>query len=80
MRCSDFIAFLWKYFENELSAEEREEFDSHLSICPACVNYLQNYRQTVEMGREAFASAPDDPVPQDVPEELIEAILASRKK
>jgi hypothetical protein len=34
MTCREFIEFLWKYESDELSAEEREQFDYHLTRCP----------------------------------------------
>jgi len=34
MTCREFIEFLWKYASDELSSEEREQFDYHLTRCP----------------------------------------------
>jgi hypothetical protein len=41
------------------------------------VGYLESYRETIRLGREACE--PDGPLPEEVPEELVEAILASRR-
>ena len=79
MSCREFIEFLWKYLEEDLPADERRTFDEHLAECPHCVRYLDSYRKTVSLGREAFTVAPPEgPVPTDVPEELVHAILAAR--
>ncbi len=77
MTCREFIEFLWKYESDELSVEERERFDYHLTRCPPCVRYLQSYRETIKVGKVALAPS-EEPVPADVPEDLIQAILSSR--
>jgi len=79
MTCREFIEFLWQYLSEELSAEERAKFEEHLARCQLCVRYLSGYKETILLGKAAFAY-PDDPVPDDVPEELVQAILASRAK
>jgi len=73
MTCQQLIDFIGRYRENELSSDERAEFDRHLEICPSCVAYLKTYEQTVLLTK---ASA-DDAVPPSVPESLVKAILAS---
>lgn len=73
MTCQQLIEFVGRYRENELAADERAEFERHLALCPSCVAYLKTYEQTVLLAK---ASA-DDPVPTDVPESLVKAILAA---
>ncbi len=74
LTCRDFIEFLDAYLEEELPADEREVFESHLSICPWCVDYLASYRETIRLGKAAFTD-PDGPPPADAPPELVRAIL-----
>ena len=74
MTCQQLIEFIGRYRDNELAEDERTEFDRHLAICPSCVAYLKTYEQTVLLAK---ASA-DKPVPPDVPESLVKAILASK--
>lgn len=76
MTCQQLIDFIGRYREDELSGDERTEFDRHLEICPSCVAYLKTYEQTVLLAK---ASA-DKPVPPDVPESLVKAILAAKTK
>jgi anti-sigma factor RsiW len=76
MTCQQLIDFIMGYLENQLPQEERSEFDRHLAVCPSCVNYVKTYERTVLLAK---ASA-DDPVPEDVPESLVQAILASQRK
>jgi anti-sigma factor RsiW len=77
--CRAFIEFIGQYLENELAQEEQEKFEHHLTHCPHCVKYLQSYKETIKIGKVALAPT-DEPVPTDVPEELIQAILSSREK
>jgi anti-sigma factor RsiW len=65
------------YLSGELPSEIVARFEHHLTVCPNCVAYLSNYRDTVALGRDAFV-AEDADVPGDVPGDLIQAILTSR--
>jgi anti-sigma factor RsiW len=78
MTCKDFIGFLHEYLEGELPADERALFEEHLSLCVSCVNYLSNYRDTIRLAQASLKDS-DEPVSDDVPEELIAAILTARK-
>ena len=77
MTCREVIDFLMEYLSGELSASERAEFEQHLAECPDCSAYLKSYEETIKLGKAVFAD-PEAQVPQDVPEELVQAILASR--
>ena len=79
MTCRELVDFLLDYLAGDLPAAERARFEVHLGACPDCVAYLRAYRATVELGRAAFAE-PDAPVPDEVPEALVQAILAAREK
>ena len=77
MTCREFTDFLMAYLDDELASDVRGAFESHMFGCQTCVNYLESYQATVALGR--FACAEDEPVPSDVPESLVQAILAARK-
>ena len=78
MTCREFAEFMAAYLSGELVPETTEQFERHLTVCPNCVAYLSNYRQTVSLGHQAFAD--DDAVlPDEVPDDLVNAILASRR-
>ena len=77
MTCRELVDFLMDYLENELPASETLEFEQHLRVCPACVSYLETYRLAVQLGRK-LCEYDDAPVPDDVPEDLVQAILRSR--
>lgn len=77
--CKELMTFLDGYVDETLSPEERAEFDRHLALCPSCVDYLQGYRTTIVLGRRAF-DEPEAPAPEDVPADLVRAILEARRR
>lgn len=79
MTCRELIDFLGAYFDGELSRDVRLRFEEHLAACPECSAYLETYRQTLKLAKDAFHEM-DDPVPADVPEDLVKAILSARRK
>jgi anti-sigma factor RsiW len=76
--CREFADFIADYLTGELSAEVRAQFEHHLQICTNCVNYLGGYKAAIALGKAAFEGT-DDLVPTEVPEDLVKAILASRR-
>ena len=79
MTCRELAEFIADYLAGALPARARTEFNRHLSLCANCRHYLAHYRTTVELGRRAFDDL-DREVSADVPEDLVRAILASRKQ
>jgi len=76
--CREFAAFIMQYVDGDLPTDVSASFDRHLSACENCRTYLTQYRATIAAGRSAFVDD-DAAVPDDVPEELIRAILSTRK-
>ncbi len=76
--CREFEEFINAYQESELPSRERSRFEMHLRVCRECRQYLAAYQQTIEVGRAVFTT-PDEPLPDNVPEGLIQAILKLRK-
>ena len=77
--CREFVEFLADYLAGELSPASQAEFEFHLSDCPDCALYLQSYEETIRLGKVACFDL-DAPPPVDAPEELIQAILAVRRR
>ena len=77
--CRDLSDFLMDYDSGELPETQKRLFEEHLDECPDCVRYLASYRATIKLGKSAFASD-DAPVPSDVPEDLVAAVLAARRR
>jgi anti-sigma factor RsiW len=78
MTCRDFADFLDRFITGELPAPLATQFEAHLGECQACRNYLDGYRKTMQASRAALG-AQGDPVPPQVPESLVKAILAARR-
>ncbi len=78
MTCREFVDFLMDYLGGELPTEQRTCFEQHLSECPDCATYLQSYEATIRIGKFMRAE-PSEPLPGDVPEDLVRAILAARR-
>ena len=79
MTCRDVNEFLMSYLDDELDRAQKDEFEAHLALCEDCVRYLETYRRTVELGRDAFTRA-EDPAEGVVPERLVRAIIAARER
>lgn len=75
--CRQFEEFILAYLESDLPARQQFVFELHLKVCRECRDYLAAYRCTIEISKRAFED-PDQPVPDDVPEDLVKAILAAR--
>jgi anti-sigma factor RsiW len=77
--CQELEGFMVDYLEGTLPKGQRRKFDLHLRMCPDCWRYLEAYKHTIALSQTACRD-PDAPVPADVPEELVKAILAAREK
>jgi anti-sigma factor RsiW len=78
LTCREFITFLSDYLSDELAYAPRKAFDSHLAKCLDCQKYLDSYQKTTRLGRAAYSNL-EKSFPEEVPEELIQAILTARK-
>lgn len=76
--CRELVEFLMDYVADELAAERRAAFDRHLSGCSPCHTYLRSYEATIRAGKRLF-ECESAALPPDVPEGLVQAILASRR-
>ena len=77
MKCRECDEFLVDYVAGELPADVLETFELHLSRCRNCRHYLEQYRATIKAGKSACEAVKAAP---QMPEELIQAILAARHK
>lgn len=78
MNCREFSEFVMAWLDGELPEEERSVFEAHIRDCPPCLNFLDTYRDTVRLGKSVWIE--DEPSLQEVPESLVQAILASRRR
>jgi len=79
LSCKHFVEFLDDYVAGGQPEEARKAFEDHINCCPPCLDFLNDYRKTIETSKKACCCGHKD-VPRDkVPEGLINAILAARK-
>ncbi len=79
MTCRELTEFLGDYIADTLGEQCRDAFKAHLQECSDCVKYLNSYRRTIELGKEAMAQPSISAAPLELPEGLKHAILAARK-
>ena len=77
--CREFEDFVQDYLADELPADEARRFERHMKICRECREYLAAYKVSLEVGQAALGP-PAAPVPDEVPEDLVKAVLDSRKR
>ena len=78
MTCRHLIDFIAAYLDDELPARQAMAFRMHLAMCSQCRSYLDSYKKTVALGKAALHPS-NDPVPKQVPADLVKAILAARR-
>lgn len=77
LTCNEFIDFLIDYYEGNLPDEQRQLFETHMDVCPDCVNYLDSYKKTVQIVQETMADSNAE-LDAEVPPGLVDAILAAK--
>lgn len=77
IHCREFEEFLIDYLDGSLPKSQRLKFELHLKMCRECREYIVAFKRTIEVSKRAFADL-DAPVPDDVPDDLVRAILDAR--
>ncbi|MBI3770206.1 MAG: zf-HC2 domain-containing protein [Deltaproteobacteria bacterium] len=72
MTCRELIDFLAEYVAGTLDVRERATFETHIADCPACIDYVRSYRETIRVARDTAAR---DATAAEMPRELTDAIL-----
>jgi anti-sigma factor RsiW len=54
LTCREIADFLADYLSGELPVDQAARFERHLAVCPACVDYIRSYRDTIRFSRAAF--------------------------
>jgi len=75
--CREFEDFVQAYVDGELSTQQQARFESHILMCRECREYLYAYKRSIEVG-QAVCTTENDMLPDDVPEDLIKAIVKLR--
>lgn len=48
-RCKNLVELVTAYLDGALSPEDKLRFETHLSQCHGCQNYLEQFRQTIRL-------------------------------
>jgi len=60
--CQEVIDLLTEYLEGGLTAVQTRAFDAHLSLCPACLEFLESVKKT----RTAVRTLRSDELPPEM--------------
>jgi len=77
--CREFEDFVLAYLDGELPAHQSRIFERHMRMCRECREYLAAYERALEVGRTALVPGANS-VPEEVPEDLVKAVLEARDK
>jgi anti-sigma factor RsiW len=77
MTCREVSDFLGDYMDGELLPDVRSRFEAHLLLCPTCAAYVRSYAEARRLARVSGSVLEQQLLPEDVPEDLVTAILAS---
>ena len=75
--CEEFEDFILAYLDEDLSAKQTFIFELHLKLCRECRDYLKAYRASMDLAKQAIEDE-SDLLPEHVPDDLVNAILAAR--
>lgn len=68
LSCPEMVELLTAYLDGALDDGERASFDAHLGLCPGCVTYFDQFRETIR----ATGRLAESDVPPAVMAELLE--------
>lgn len=69
LSCPEMLELLTEYLDGALDEEGRESVHAHLELCPGCVTYLDQFRETIR----ATGRLAEDEVPPHVMAALLDA-------
>jgi len=76
MACRELVEVLTEYLEGTLSQEDRRRLEAHLAECPNCVDYVEQFRQTID----ALGAMSPETIAPEAREELLEAFRGWRER
>lgn len=80
--CKEVFALLSEYLDLELPPETCREIQRHLTGCPACVDFAESLRSTIELCRRYRPAELPAPIGKHAREQLLAAysrMLENRK-
>ncbi|MGI9350954.1 MAG: anti-sigma factor family protein [Rhizobiaceae bacterium] len=79
LTCEQFEEFIVAYLDDELSSRQKFVFEMHLKLCRECREYLAAYRTSIAVTKSVLTDKEVFSL-DEVPEDLIEAVLAARSE
>ena len=78
LTCREVEEFMLAYLEGELPLPQRVAFRMHILFCSECKAYLRKYKTSMMLGKRVFEDGDRD-ARDELPEDLVKAILAARR-
>ena len=75
--CEAFEDFIVSYLDDELTPKQKFVFEMHLKVCRECRQYLRAYRASMELTKHTASASPPI-LPDQVPDDLVKAVLDAR--
>lgn len=79
INCESFDTFIVDFLDGNLQEDQKLIFTKHLNECPPCKKYLKDYQKSIQLSQAVF-SAEQEVDKQEMPEELVQAILAAKQQ
>lgn len=76
MTCQELVRWLADYLDDEIPDAARRHFEQHLAACEDCQKFLNTYRETIRLCADAGET--EESLEEEMPEDLLRAILAAR--
>jgi hypothetical protein len=75
MTCKELTEIVTDYLEGRMSFMQRLQFRFHVGMCQHCRAYLRQMKMTIK----TLGTLPDEPIPADVRDELLERFRSIRR-
>ena len=76
MKCTEFVELVTAYLDDQLSPEERAAFEEHMTLCPGCDTYLDQFRTTISL----LGELPEQTISPDARTSLLDAFAGWRER
>ena len=75
--CKECLDLLYDYLEGDLDPETKESLEEHFEDCPPCISFLNTYKSTTNICREALNQTE---IPQAVRDSLLKVLKEQKKE
>jgi hypothetical protein len=78
--CQEVLDHLLEYCEGDLCENARADYEEHIRTCCTCRGFLEQYRRTSEVCREAFAQKLPDTYRERIVDLVCSALRCKKDK